>query len=378
MLIGIVGAPNSGKSTFFRAVTLTEAEIANYPFTTIKPNQGVGYATSECPCRKLGVSCSPQNSRCLNGTRMIPVKLLDVAGLVPGAHEGKGMGNQFLNDLSRASGLIHVLDASGRTDSEGKPSEGWDPAKTVKFLEYEIDEWISGIVSRALSKVKKASETQKIPLERLLSQQLSGLSVKEEHIKEALSRSGPEEHGFASEIRRLSKPMLVAANKIDMPSAKENLPKLGDAIPCSAEAELALRNAERQGLINYIPGSPGFEVRGDLTPEQSRALEFIHERVLKPYGSTGVQKAINTLVFGKLNMITVYPVSDIGKLSDSSGNVLPDAYLVPKGTTLREFAYMIHTDIGDSFIGGLDIGKRKIGADYVLKDGDVVEILARR
>ncbi len=188
MLVGIVGAPNSGKSTFFKALTLIDVEIANYPFTTIKPNQGIAYVTTECPCKKLGVTCNPQNSLCRDGIRFIPVKLLDVAGLVPGAHEGRGMGNQFLNDLVQASGLIHVLDTSGKTDSEGKPCENHDPADTIKFLEYEIDEWIRGITVRAFEKIKKLSQTQKIPMEKLLAKQLSGLGIKEIDIKNAMKR----------------------------------------------------------------------------------------------------------------------------------------------------------------------------------------------
>ena len=378
MLVGIVGAPNSGKSTFFKAATLSEVEIANYPFTTIKPNQGVGYLTTECPCKKLGVKCSPQNSKCVEGVRHIPVKLIDVAGLVPGAHEGKGMGNQFLNDLTQASGLIHVLDTSGKTDSEGKPSDSWDPNETIKFLEYEIDEWIKDISSKAFEKTKKLAETQKIPIEKLLSQQLSGLGITEIHVKSALKKSTPEDHGFASEIRKASMPIIIAANKIDLPSSQENIKNLDKATPCSAESELALKEAEKHNLIDYTPGEGNFTLKGELNEKQKQALEFIKDNVLKKFGSTGVQTCLNTLVFQRLDMISVYPVADVGKLSDKKGNVLPDVHLIPKGTTLKELAFRIHSDIGEAFIGGLDISKRKIGAEFQPKDGDVVEILTRK
>jgi ribosome-binding ATPase YchF (GTP1/OBG family) len=378
MLVGIVGAPNSGKSTFFKAATLTDVEIANYPFTTIKPNQGVGYLTTECPCKKLGVKCSPQNSKCIEGIRHIPVKLIDVAGLVPGAHEGKGMGNQFLNDLTQASGLIHVLDASGKTDPEGKPSESWDPKETIKFLEYEIDEWIKEISSKAFERTKKLAETQKIPIEKLLSQQLSGLGITEDHVKSALKKATPEDHGFASEIRKASKPIIIAANKIDLPSSQENLKSLEKATACSAESELALKEAEKHNLIEYTPGSDTFTLKGEPNEKQKQALNFIKENVLNKFGSTGVQTCLNNLVFKNLDMITVYPVADIGKLSDKSGHVLPDVHLIPKGTTLKELAFRIHTDIGKAFMGGLDISKRKIGAEHQPRDGDVVEILTRK
>ncbi len=376
MLAGLVGAPNSGKSTFFRAATLSSAEIANYPFTTIKPNQGVGYLTTECPCKRLGVKCDPQNSMCESGTRMVPVKLLDVAGLVPDAHKGRGMGNQFLNDLTQASGLIHVLDASGKTNSEGKP-DSWDPRKTVEMLEYEIDEWLRDIIEKSYRKCEKIAEATKAPLERLMAQQLSGLGIGEDSIKSAMKEHGPDEHGFATALRKISKPIIIAANKADLPEAGENLKALKgpDTIPCSAESELALREAGRHGLISYLPGSGGFEIRGEATEKQKQGLEFIRKNVLERHGSTGVQACLNRLVFGKLGMIVVYPVANINKLSDNQGRVLPDAHLVPRGTTLKELAARVHTTMAEAFIGGLDLNKKKIGADHELRDGDVVEIL---
>lgn len=380
MLVGIVGCPNSGKSTFLKALTLAEVEIASYPFTTIKPNQGIGFVRTECPCKKLRVKCNPQNSRCENGTRFSPVKLLDVAGLVPGAHEGKGLGNQFLNDLMQASGLIHVLDSSGNTNAEGKPEKGYDPARTIEVLEYEIDEWIRDISGKAFEKSKKLAETQKIPIEKLLAKQLSGLGITENDIKNAMKEASPEEHEFASALRGISKPILVAANKIDLPESQLNFRRIDrGAVPCSAESELALREAEKHGLIKYVPGSGSFEaVPGNLSEKQRKALDFIRENVLDKYSSTGVQECLNRLVFDMLGFIVVYPVANINRLSDTRGNVLPDTHLIRKGTTLKELAAQIHTDIADSFIGGLDLDKKKIGADYQLKDGDVVEILFRK
>jgi ribosome-binding ATPase YchF (GTP1/OBG family) len=403
MLAGIVGCPNSGKSTFFKALTLAEVEIANYPFTTIQPNQGVAFATAECPCRRLHVVCSPKNSRCEGGIRHIPIRILDVAGLVPGAHEGKGLGNQFLNDLTQASGLIHVLDASGKTNAEGRPEPGWDPGKTIEILEHEIDEWIKDIAGKAFTKSKVIAKTQKKPIERLLADQLSGLGITEEHIKKAMKEAEPDSLEFASVLRKISKPIITAANKIDLPESQENFERLKEResveggkgmegavapsgkdsafhpiVPCSADSELALKEAAKHGLIKYVPGSSDFEVTGNLSERQRTALEFIRRNVLHKYGSTGVQKALNSMIFDVLKLIVVYPVANISHLSDQHGNVLPDAHLVPKGTTLKELAFRIHTDIGENFIGGLDLEKRKIGAEHILKDGDVVEILVRR
>lgn len=380
MLVGIVGCPNSGKSTFLKAVTLGDIEIGSYPFTTIKPNQGVGFVRAECPCKKLNVKCNPQNSECRDGERFIPIKLLDVAGLVPGAHEGKGLGNQFLGDLIQASGLIHVLDSSGKTNAEGKTEDGYDPSKTIEILEYEIDEWIRDISSKAFEKSKKLAETQKIPIEKLLAKQLSGLGISENDIKNAMKEAEPEDHEFASVLRRISKPIIIAANKIDLADSQSNLEKINKgAIPCSAESELALREADSHGLIKYVPGSKIFEhVPEKLNEKQEEALNFIKKNVLEKYGSTGIQDCLNKLVFEMLDQIVVYPVANINKFEDNKGNVLPDAHLVRKGTTLKEFAAKIHTDLADSFIGGLDIDRKKIGADYELRNGDVVEILLKK
>lgn len=380
MLVGIVGCPNSGKSTFLKALTLTEVEIANYPFTTIKSNQGMGYVKKECPCRKLEVTCNPQNSKCVDGKRFVPIKLLDVAGLVPGAHEGKGMGNQFLNDLMQASGLIHVLDSSGKTNAEGKPEDGYDPSKTIGVLEYEIDEWIRDIAQKANEKSKTVSQTQKIPIEKLLAKQLSGLGITEHDVKDAMRKASPEDHEFASILRETSKPIIIAANKIDLPSSPANLKEINKgAIPCSAESELALREAEKHGMIKYTPGEKGFEIVSDkLNEKQKTALETIKTNVIRKFGSTGVQDCLNKLVFERLEQIVVYPVASINKYADTRGNVLPDAYLVRKGITLKEFAAKVHTDLADSFIGGVNLDKKKVGADYELKDGDVIEILFRK
>ena len=382
-MLGIVGVPSSGKSTFLRAATLADVQIASYPFTTIQPNQAMAYVIRDCPCGRLGVKCSPNNSRCVDGKRWIPVRLLDVAGLVPGAHEGKGLGNQFLDDLRQADGLIHVLDCSGLTDSEGKerqPSEPWDPEKNIEVLETEIDEWLFSIIKRSLEKVETQARMKKIPVERPLSEKLSGLGITEDDIKRAMQKADVKSREFATILRRESKPIIIAANKIDKDPAPENYERLRkdhpDIIPMSADSELALREAAEHGLVDYLPGGGDFSIVSDkLSERQKAALGFIRDGVLKKYGSTGVQKVLDTLVFGKLQYIAVYPVANMGKFSDTKGNVLPDVHLVKKGTTVKELAAKVHSAMADKFIGGLDTERKKVGADHELKDGDVIEIL---
>ncbi|MEM2917392.1 MAG: redox-regulated ATPase YchF [Candidatus Bathyarchaeia archaeon] len=397
-MVGIVGKPNTGKSTFFSAATLAPAEIANYPFTTIKPNRGIGYVRVPCVCREFKVKDNPANSLCIDGIRLIPVELIDCAGLVPGAWQGRGLGNQFLDEIRKADALIHIVDAAGATDSEGrivKPGTH-DPLEDVRFLQVEITMWMANILKRDWPKLARTAESGTKDLCALLEERLSGLSIKRAHIFEAIRKTGlnaekptawSEEDflKFVDNLRTIAKPMLIAANKIDLPTAEENferLKKLGSlVVPCCAEAELALRRAAEKGLIDYKPGDCSFNILKPeaITEAQRTALQTIQEKILYKHGSSGVQEAINTAFFKLLGMIVVYPVEDIEKLSDHQGRVLPDAYLVPYGTTARQLAYIIHTELGEGFIYAIEAReKRRIGENHVLKDGDVVSIVSAK
>ncbi len=377
MLIGLVGKPNSGKSSFFKAATLIDVKISSVPFTTIEPNVGIAYVITDCVCKEFGVECNPKYGKCSKGKRFIPVKLMDVAGLVPGAHKGKGLGNKFLDDLRQADALIHVVDFSGYTDAEGKPTSNYNPENDIKFLEEEIDYWFASKMEKALDKYYRDRSPNKPKLEDFLFTQLSGLQIPKEKIQEALEKvSTSNILEFSKYLRKISKPILIAANKIDLKSAQANYEKLKgkyDLIPTSADAEILLKTAHERSYIYYFPGN-GFESVKELDEVQTKVLNKIKE-ILDKYGSTGVQACINKIVFDILKMIVVYPVADANKLSDKDGNILPDAFLVKKGTKLREFAYKIHTDIGKKFICGIDArSKKRLSADYELKDRDVIEI----
>jgi ribosome-binding ATPase YchF (GTP1/OBG family) len=397
-LLGVIGKPNTGKSTFFSAATLAPAEIANYPFTTIKPNRGFGYVRTPCVHEEFKVKDNPKNSLCLDGVRLIPVEMIDVAGLVPGAWEGRGLGNQFLDELCRADALIHIVDASGRTDCEGRlcTSGEHDPLEDVRFLEHEITMWLASIIKKDWAKIARTSEAESRDLHGMLEERLSGLAIKRSHIFDAIRKAGlnadkptlwSEEDflRFVDTLRRISKPMLIVANKMDLPEAEANLEKLKKldyiVIPCCAEAELALRRAAEKQLIDYKPGDCNFKILQPekLSQSQIAALETIREKVLVKNGSTGVQDAINMVYFKLLNMLTVYPVEDVEHLADHNGRVLPDAYLVPYGTTARQFAYLIHTELGESFIYAVNARERKrIGEDTVLRDRDVISIVSAK
>ncbi len=397
-LLGVIGKPNTGKSTFFSAATLAAAEIANYPFTTIKPNRGVGYVRTPCVHPEFKVQDNPNNSLCLDGVRLVPVELIDVAGLVPGAWEGRGLGNQFLDEICRADALVHIVDASGGTDCEGrscKPGEH-DPLEDVQFLEKEITMWIATILKKDWAKIARTAEAEKKGVLAPLEDRLTGLGIKRSHIFEAIRRSdlnmdkptswtGDDFLGFVNNLRRISKPMLIVANKIDLPTAEANVERLKEldyiVIPASAEAELGLRRAAEKKLIDYRPGDSDFKIAQPekLSPNQIKALEAIREKVLLKNGSTGVQEAINRAYFKLLNMITIYPVEDLEHLSNHNGKILPDAYLIPQGTTARQFAFMIHTELGESFLYAVDARhKTRIGEEAVLKDRDVVSIVSAR
>jgi ribosome-binding ATPase len=395
-LLGVIGKPNTGKSTFFSAVTLAAAEIANYPFTTIKPNRGVGYVRTKCVHEEFDVKDNPRNSLCIDGTRLVPVEIIDIAGIVPGAWEGRGLGNQFLDEIRRADALIHIVDASGGTDCEGKsckPGEH-DPIEDIQFLEKEITMWMVTILKKDWPRISRTAEQDKKGIAHHLEDRLTGLSIRKQLVNEAIRKAGlnidkpatwtdEDFYRFVDTLRRISKPLLIVANKIDLPTAQSNIERMKKlnyiVIPASAEAELALRRAAEKGLIDYKPGDNDFKI---VTPEklsagQIKGLEQIKEKILKTNGSSGVQEAINTAYFKLLDMITVYPVEDIEHLSDHNGRVLPDTYLVPRGTTAHQFAYVIHSELGDNFLYAVDArDKRRIGEDAVLKDREVISIVS--
>ena len=385
MLVGIVGAPNKGKSTLFSALTMANAEIANYPFTTIKPNLGVAYATRECAEKELDTKCKPRNGLCINGTREIPVNVTDVAGLVPGAHLGKGMGNQFLSDLAGASAFVQVVDLSGTTDIRGNAGSG-DPADDVIAVRKEMAMWLAGIIKKHSGQLSKRSDGG-----RALVELLSGFGLGEEQIGSAAEKSSlstshiswddGEAYAFADTLLAASKPTIVAANKLDMagPESLENLKKKLQGyvvLGCSAAMELALRKAAEGGIIDYAPGATSFAVKKEVTGEQSRALDYMADFVRRNKG-TGVQQILNTAVFGLLDNIVVYPVEDENKYTDHFGNVLPDALLVQRGTTALQLAAKIHTDLAQHMLYAIDVKKRlKVAKDYVLGDGDVIRIVS--
>ena len=395
MLLGLIGKANVGKSTFFNAATDLDIQCGNYPFTTIAPNMGITYARVECVCREFGVQDNPVHSICTDGIRFIPVKIMDIAGLIPGASQGKGLGNKFLDDARQADALVHVVDAAGSTDSEGRPiTPGTgDPLFDIQFVEEELDQWLASILVRDWSKIAREAENQSLKIEQMIATRLSGLSIKEAEVfhttdELGLSRTKAIEWSendilkFCRKVRSRSKPVVVAANKADLQSAGDNLLKIkhlrDDVVPCSSEIEWLLRRATKKKMIQYLPGDCNFKIKqgASINERQSQALEkagaFLHK-----YGSTGVQEIINLTLFNLLRLIVVYPVEDEQKLIDKKGNVLPDAHLLPFNSNPRDLANKIHAELGKGFLYAIDArSKMRLGADYKLKNNDVVKIIS--
>ena len=408
--IAIAGKPNSGKSTFFKAATLADVEIAPYPFTTISPNVGVAYVRVKCPCKdkeiqqEIGRECG----NCVDGFRFVPVELLDVAGLVRGAHEGRGLGNEFLDELRQAEAIIHVVDASGGTDADGNAAEigSHDPLEDVLFFQHELNEWVKGILSRNRRKIERKAKLEGMKIPRLVSEQLAGVGVTEEQVKAAILasrvRDKPDMNSWdeddmkdlASQIIKKSKKMIIAANKADI-APEANVIKLKElelereskeeeaavVIPSSAEAELALRTAAKHEFIKYLPGDTDFEIahnaEAELTEKQREGLERLRKQIHAYNGmGTGVQAIINRVVFDLLDYVVAYPVEDEHKYSDASGRILPDAFLLKNGSTARDLAFAVHSDIGESFLYAVDARtKRRLGEKYALRNNDIIKVV---
>ncbi len=388
--IGLVGKPSAGKSSFFNAATMNTVEEADYPFTTIEPSVGEAYVRVGCAAPDFGAECDPSTGFCREGTRFVPVKLVDVAGLIPGAHEGRGLGNKFLSDLNEADVLVHIVDFSGKTDIEGEPAENHDPREDIDFLEEELDMWYIDVLEKGIQRFEGKKRSGDAKLEEELAEQMSAFQIGKNRIKKLVKDVGlsgePDEWAeedkeeLAHRIRKETKPIVVAANKMDTEKAQANYREIKDdpeysdmrIVPCSAHAEQALKNAEEKGMIDYIPGEDDFEVVGEIPDEKSEGLERIRG-MLDKYGGTGVQQVLETALFDELEVIAVFPVAE--GVEDQKGNVLPDVLLVPPGTTAEEFAYEIHSDIGEGFLHAFDVREqRRVAADHGLEHLDVIEI----
>ena len=387
--LALAGKPNAGKSTFYTAATMADVEVGNYPFTTIDANRGVSYARTRCPCLDRDSRCDSDN--CADGKRYVPLELYDVAGLVPGAHEGRGLGNQFLDELTDADAILHVVDAAGATNEEGEPVEvgEHDPVEDVDFIEEEMTRWLASIVERNWETIERQSRSPEFDIDDALTEMLTGVGATELDVARILRsvdypedpREWTAEHrrALAGDLRERTKPIVVVANKADI-APDDNVERLKEAadivVPATANGELALRRGAEAGLVEYDPGDDGFSLDPGVSDEQREGLESVRT-VIEAYGGTGVQEAINTAVYEVLDRITAYPVENETHWTDSQGRMLPDAYLLREGSTPLDLAYAVHSDIGDGYLHAVDARDgRKIGDDHELEEGDVIKIVS--
>ena len=397
--IGLIGKTNTGKTTFFNAATLASAEISNYPFTTKYPSTGNAQAITICVHKEFDVQDNPKNSRCMDGWRYIPIELIDLPGLIKGAWQGKGLGNQFLTVAAQSDALIHVVDVSGGIDVTGKVTEQGtgDPVADVGDIEEELAMWYLKLLEGNRDKISRSINAG-VDIIMAITDVLRGVGVRDEHVKMALRKNAMMEgkfdefdtqkiKDFLRSLRYISKPTLILANKIDLPSAADNFIRLRDkykdvlVIPSSADAELTLRRAESRGLIRYNPGDERFEIvhQEQLNDKQKWALNFIRQDILGEYLRTGVQFAINVAVFKLLSMNTVYPVADIKKLSDKHGNILPDVYLMESGSSIEDLAKTIHTELAKGILYAIDARDGlHLPRNYIIKDRDILSIVSAK
>ena len=387
--VALAGKPNAGKSTFYTAATLADVDVGNYPFTTIDPNRGVSHVRTHCPCVDHEERCGDEH--CHDGKRYVPVELLDVAGLVPGAHEGRGLGNQFLDALTGADVILNVVDAAGETNAEGEPVEvdDYDPVEDVEFIQEELDLWLAGIVTENWESIERKARSPDFDQEAALTEMLTGVGATEyevaatlrdlEYPDDPIQWTTSEKEALAREIRERTKPIVLVANKADV-APPENLDRMRETgklcISTTADGELALRKGAEAGVVDYDPGDDDFAIVGDLSAAQRQGLEQIRE-VVEGHRGTGVQQSVNTAVYDLLDHVTVYPVQNESKWTDGQGETLPDAVLLPRGSTPRDLAYAVHSDIGEGYLHAVDAkSNRRIGEEYELMEGDVIKIVS--
>ena len=395
--IGIIGKTNTGKTTFFNSATLSSTEISSYPFTTKKPETAIANAITLCVHMEFNVQDEPNNSKCVDGWRYIPIELIDLPGLIKDAWKGKGLGNQFLSIAAQSDALLHVVDCSGSIDSTGKITEpgSGDPVSDFADIEEELVMWYQKILEGNRDKMSKNLKSGADPIDAF-TELYMGIGVKKAHVKQALKITNLEEKEFddfdsrdtkefAKILRKISKPTLIVANKIDIPGADKNFNRLREryneviTVPASADSELTLRRAEQQELIKYAPGSEQFEIihSEKLNDKQHDALDFIKKDIMGEYMRTGVQFAINVTVFKLLKMNAVYPVANEDTLADKKGRILPDLILLKDGATVKDLANEIHTTLAKGLLYAKDLRySLRLPTHYQLRDRDVISLVS--
>ncbi|KAG8526783.1 uncharacterized protein KY384_008212 [Bacidia gigantensis] len=397
-LIGLVGKPSSGKSTTLNSLTDATSKVGH--FTTIDPQRAIGYLQISCACARYSLSarCKPNYGSCINGRRSVPIELLDVAGLVPGAHEGKGLGNKFLDDLRHADALVHVVDVSGTTDAEGKATRGYDPSQDIVWLRGEVVRWIEGNLMEKWGGVRRRHVATKANPVETLQNQFSGYGSTPTIVARTLDKLKIKEPLEAWTQETISTvvnaftdekfPTVIALNKIDHPDADKNIAKIAkmqdpnSIVLCSAISEVFLRKLAKQNYVRYVEGSEFVDTREDLIElreadggglkeldeKLKTRIENLKDMVLYRFGSTGVVQVLSRAA-DLLGLVPVFPVKNIHGFGASSSNdaVFRDCVLVKKGTTIRDVARKVMGDAPLAYVEGA--GGVRVSEDEVVEIG---------
>ncbi|KAK8138766.1 hypothetical protein PG984_002146 [Apiospora sp. TS-2023a] len=397
-LIALVGKPSAGKSTTLNSLTDATSKVGG--FTTIDPQRAIGYLQIDCACKRFDVpdKCKPNYGGCVDGKRSVPIELLDVAGLVPGAHEGKGLGNKFLDDLRHADALVHVVDASGRTNAEGENTRGYDPSQDIAWLRSEIVAWIKGNLYQRWGSIKRRHIAVKASPVDTLQAQFSGYGATTQLVARTLDKLAlkePLEHWSEETVDRVVAaftdekfPTVIALNKIDDPDSYTNLMKITKmyknslVVPCSARAELFLRKMAKQGYVQYVEGSDSVWTRQDLIDDgdpEGGGLKELDEKnqeiideykdmILYRYNSTGVVDVLSAAA-KLLGLVPIFPVRSTATFS--SGNdakaVFRDCVLVKKNSTVGEVAKKVMGDVTIAYVEG--VGGTRVSEDDIVSVG---------